>query len=182
MLVAFIISYILLIFPLFLNVKVVFNYSLKKAFFILELFGFIKLVSGYIQLKKNSVYFHVSDKKAILFELIDYKGVKESFKPFMDYHFISLKTICEFGSSENENLPLSIAFLLNYVQSYFKWFLFHKKAYVVFENQYILFDQNRLNFYGKTVVVLNLLMIIISIIKILVEKLVYGFTKLKQQN
>ncbi len=178
---AFILSFIVLIFPIFLNVNIVFNFKYKKVFFALKIFGIIKILSGYIEISKNDVLIHISDKKAILIEFIDLDGVKKSFKPFMDYHFISLRTLTELGDNENRIIPFFSTFILNYIESILKWLLINRKPYVNFNNYYNIYEsEDKKAFFGKALITLNFLMIIISVIKILVEKLTYEFRKIKQ--
>ncbi len=178
MLVAVILIYVILIFPLFLNIRLAFNYHHKKVYFCLNIFGFIKIISGYVQLSKNYLLIHISDTKAIIFELIDFDGFKKSFKPFMDYHFTILTTKTEVGSKENLITPISIVFVSNYIESIIKWFLTNKKPYIKFNNYFNVYENtNKFNIFAKNLITFNILMILLSVIKILWEKMIYEFRK-----
>ncbi len=178
-----ILVFTILIFPIFLNIKIVANYTNKKMYFLLEIFGFIKIISGYMQLRKNVIIIHLSDNKAILFEIIDLDGIKKKFKPIMDYHFISLETLTELGNEKNLINPLCIAFITNYFLSFIRWGLLNKKPYLKFNNNFNVYEnENKLNFYGKTLITLNLLMVLLSVIKIILEKIIYGYRKNAREN
>ncbi len=183
MLVSVILAFIVLIFPLFLNIKIVYSFKSKKVFYILQLFGFIKLNCGYIQILANNILIHVSDTKAIIIELIDIDGVKKSFKPFMDYHFIFFQSKTEIGLNNSLINSLSVAFMLNYIQNIVRWFLINKKQYLKINNVFNVYENHsKFNFYGEIIITFNLIMIIISVVKILMEKIIYEFRKSRQQN
>ncbi len=178
-----VLSFILLIFPIFLNIKIIYNYEYKKFYYLIQIFGFIKIVSGYGQYYINKIVIHISDTKAFLFEIIDLDRLKKSFKPLMDYHFIKLNTLIELGSNDDTLPPLKTVFMLNYLSSIIKWFLVNKKPYIVIDNNFSVYEsEKKFNFYGKTLIVLNILMILISIIKIVMERIIYEFRKNKQSN
>ncbi len=168
----------LVIFPIFLNIKIVYNKEFNKIFYLLEIFGFIKILSGYGQLLFNKFVLHISDTKAILFEFVDLDGIKKSFKPFMDYHIVSLNTLTELGNENNDLTSLSSAFILNYFTSIIEWGIFNKKPYLNISNNFNVYcGQSKFAFYAKGLIIFNLLMIIISIFKILLEKVIYEFRK-----
>lgn len=70
----------------------------KKLTFSLYLFGFIKLVGGYVSAYRGGIAVHISEKKAIL---LPYSGMNEErkkFKIFRSFRLISLETSAETGA------------------------------------------------------------------------------------
>lgn len=177
MLIASIIIFSILIFPLFLNIDVYFSHSAKKLFFGLDLFGFIKFLSGYAQLANDGIVLHLSDKKAVI---IFYKNITvmgKSVKPLRDYHIIKTDLNIEIGSENSFLAATAAAYTIKFFSDIFGFHVYNAKPYVRFNDNIKVYEKDMFNIYAEFTVLFNTLMIIISLIKILTEKIFYGKRK-----
>ncbi len=68
---------LILIAPLIFSVYFYYDNSVRKAYFAIYLFGFIKLINGYTSIRKaGGTFIHISNKKALIFELKSIKGIE----------------------------------------------------------------------------------------------------------
>ena len=175
MLIATIIVFSIIIFPIF--IKVWFNFSLKekKLFFTITLFGFLKIISGYAEQIKEGFAVHITKKKAIIIEYKNILDMRKKVKPLKDYHFIKLHTITEIGSSNSTMLPFVISNLAGFIDNFSCWFLYNFKPYLDVNNKIFVFEgEDRLEVFCKLNAVFNLMMVVISLFKILMEKMIYA--------
>lgn len=177
MLTASIIIFSVLIFPLFLNIDLYFSHSAKKLFFGVDLFGFIKLLSGYAQLLNDGIALHLSDKKAIIIFYKNITGMGKSVKPLRDYHIIKTDFNIETGSENNFFAATAAAYTIKFFGDIFGFHIYNVKPYVRFNYNIKVYEKDILNVYAEFTVLFNILMIIISLIKILTEKIIYGKRK-----
>lgn len=181
MLTATILSIIIIFFPLYISVNCFFSKELEKTFFSIYLFGTIRILSGYAQIVNDGIAFHISKNKVYIFEYKNFFDVKNSVKPLHDYHLINFNSLIEIGSSNHLLDSMSASFILNYFNNIIIWFFANKKPYLKINNDINVYEgKNILNIYLKTGVMLNVLMIILSIIKICVEKIINGIKQRKQ--
>ena len=126
---------------------------------------------------------HFSKKQAIIIPYKNLFGMRKTIKPLRDYHFIKLKSLVEIGDVEHVFLPITIGFIINYFNSIIDWLLLNQKPYLDIDNKVCVYEgESVFNIYINAVVVFNLLMIIISMLKILVGKIIYAIRIKKQQN
>lgn len=174
-----VILFIIFIFPLFLSISFYFNYSYKKLFFTIKIFG-LRILNGFIKLDKEGIVIHYTNKKAIMFIYKHILDIKKHFKPLKDYHFIKFALIFDIGHKENLIQTLSISFLLNYLYKIMEWFFANSKPYLKINNKINTYEnKNILNITHNSTIIFNSLMIFISLIKILMEKIIYAFTNKK---
>lgn len=163
-----------IIFPIFINVGTIYIKEHKKVYFDIRLFSLISVLSGYIQREKNKLFIHLSKRKAIMVDLLNFTTVQKGVKPFFDYHFISQYSRIEIGSKNNLMIPLTAGFLTNFLLNISRWLLINRKPYLkVQHNVYVYDGEEVFNLFLKSTIVFNLLMILISLIKIGIGKL-YG--------
>lgn len=89
--------------------------SEKKLAFSLYLFGFIKLIGGYVSSYRGGVAVHISEKTAIL---LPYSGMNEQrkkFKIFRSFRLISLEAAAETGADYFAGAGIACAFLKGYL-------------------------------------------------------------------
>ena len=164
------------IFPLFLNIHAAIIGKNKKFYVGIYLFGIIKILSGYAEKISDGFAFHLSNKKALIFNRKSLLTARKSIKPFMDYHSIKIKTVAELGSVDNEIAPFAAVFAASFINSFLVWFFALKKPYLKIENEFNVYrNENVFNAFCTSVFVFNFLMILISIIKIFSEKIIYAF-------
>jgi hypothetical protein len=172
-----------LIFPLFLNSYFYFSIEERRLFFSFNLYKVLKLFGGYCELIDYGVAVHLTKYKAIIIDKSSIFNMRKKIKPLKDYHIIEFESKIEFGLYENLIKSLEIGFILNYIYETVKWVLLNKRPYVKLNNDIsVVEDKTMLNITIKCTIVLNLLMILLSLFKILVEKVVYGIAARKQQN
>lgn len=180
MLIAFIIIYILLILPLFLRFRIGYFNEYKKLYFTIYLFNFIKLFYGYIEKIDNGFAIHINSKKSFIFSFNNTFSMKAKVKPLMDYHIKRFYSAIEIGSEKLFN-NLAFSFFYNFINERLVWLLKSKKNYIKVKNDLnVIENENIFRVYIDFTVILNILMIILSFIKILMEKIINGNSKRKQ--
>ena len=178
-----ILTYILLIFPIFIRIDVAFTKDAKKILYKIRLFNLFVLFYGYVEKVNEGIAIHLSKRKAIIITNDKLFDVKNKIKPLKDYHVIRLFMQIDLGNKESILTSLSTAWSINFVTKYVEWFLENSKPYVKFNSAINVYEEKDL-FCVKinATFVFNLLMVTISLIKILLEKTFYAIKYRKQQN
>lgn len=171
---AFIISYIILIFPVFLCINVKYKKEYKKLFYHVDIFS-IKVLNGYIEIVKEGIAIHLTKRKAIIIPFKNMLEMRNKIRPLKDYHIIKLKLNVKFAVYESMILPISLTFLFNFALQFLQSILFYGKPYVKLFTDFSIYEkEDLLNINAKATIVFNLLMVIISFIKIGAEKIYYA--------
>ncbi len=77
----FFIGNFIVFFPIFITAESIIDYNLKKIYFSVKILK-LSVIGGYITLNGLKVFFHISDKRAFLFDIGDFmKKRKKFFKP-----------------------------------------------------------------------------------------------------
>ncbi len=168
---------LVIIFPIFLSVKL--NFSTKEQIlkFKIYLFG-IRVLLGYAKILKEGIIFHLTKKTALLLQFKSILSIKDKVKPLQDYHLLVLKLNFNIGAEDKILNSIGFCFLLKYFESFIQWFLTYKKPYFLLKNNCNLYldeTYSSVDLYGR--IVFNLLMILLSIIKILTGKLKNALSK-----
>ncbi len=159
---------ICIIFPIFSKVLLFWNNEHQKMYFLLHIFGFIKIYGGYLQLTKDALAIHISRTKAYLMpykEVLSTTGQK--LKITRGFHLSSVTVWSEIGYDQNKcNIflfaLLQIVFLYAYLIGQQKVFNFHSNTE--------LSQGNRICLFIKTKFVFNILILLIAAMKILINK------------
>ena len=162
------IAFIGLIFPIFSDVLVFWNKDHKKIYFLLHIFGFIKIYGGYLQATKDALAFHVSKTKAYLLpykEALTTTGQK--LKITRGFHISSVEVWSEIGYGEHE-YTFFLAALQQIIFSYA--YLLGKQKAFDFRSDTVLSEGNRIHFFIKTKFVFNILILLVAAMKILINK------------
>lgn len=115
---------ILLILPVTVTVETYFDSSCNKLGCVILLYGFIKLLGGYLAPCPKGVAFHVSDKKALVFS---YKQMEEGRKRFSPKSGIKLNHAWIYVQTGAEHLLQAL-----YAEEIIKWIaLFAKQRNVI---------------------------------------------------
>ena len=182
MLILVVLIYVLLIFPIFINIKLFFCKENKKLFFAINCFMFT-IIGGYVEQIKEGFAIHVTKNKAIIIPYKKVLGLKSSVKPLKDYHFIKLNMEIDIGNDDNIVASLSIAYIINYVHAIIKGYINQIKPYVVFnQNVNVIENSETFNIKIDSLILFNLLMVLLSLVKIFVEKIINEFRNKKRQN
>lgn len=182
MLLAIVIAYFLLIFPIFVTGNLSINKNKREISYYIKIFGVIKVLYGYFQLDKEGLIIHLSKTKAILLRYDSLLSLKKKFKPLKDYHLLKFNSTLDLGTNE-DNLFLEFIGFYNFINQILGDNLKIIKPYFELNNEINIYENsNELNFRCSADLVFNLLMVIISVIKIIVEKFIYAIKNRAQQN
>ena len=178
MLKVFCVSFIILIFPLFLNVSTIFVKNNKKTYFVIRLF-FIKIVCGYIQIINRGMAIHLSDTKAIIIKYKDFLDLRKSFTLFKDYTINKIFLKVEIGDSFGELNTMTTSFLFDFAFNMIEMILLRKKNYLSCKREIVVEENsNCVNIYFETKILFNFLVLILSFFKIVGGRIIYGIKKL----
>lgn len=177
-----VIIYSIIIFPISINIRLYYSNRYRKIYFLIELFRFIKIFSGYIEVNKEEIIVHISSSRAIIIKFIQLFNFRKKFKPLKDYHVIEVNSLIELGSSEHSLRLGIICLILNYLDNFIGWYFYHDKPYLKLNNKINYYNNDKTNLYFSFKIVFNILMVIISVFKIIGEKLLYALSNRKQQN
>ena len=174
---AVLVIYVSLIFPIFLGVKINLSKERKRLEFCFKIFR-IKIICGYAEIIKEGIIIHLTKKFAFIVPFHKIFDMRKKVEPLKDYHFIKMNYLLDIGSQNNATNPVVMAVLVNYFSNHLKWFLNNRKPYVSTENVInVYIDQDRFELPLDATVIFNLLMILLSAIKILVGKISYAIAK-----
>lgn len=177
-----VVTFFILIFPILISFDFAFFLEKKKLFYTIKIFT-IKIISGYIELINEGVVIHLTRLKAIIIPYSNILTMRSKVKPLKDYHFLKIHSRLELGEFDDLMNVIVISFILRYCSEQINWYLRCKKPYFKYDDRIIVYEEkNKLNYYLNTALVFNLLMIIISLIKIIVEKIFYAIKNRTQQN
>ncbi len=174
---AVLIIYTFLIFPIFLSVNCNYLEENKTLYFKFKLFK-IRIFYGAIRVISQGVAIQIYRKRTIIVPFNKLVSVREKVEPLKDYHFIKFTSDIEIGNQENPLSAILIACSVNTFYNYLHWYLSCIKPYVKINNNVkVHTDKNVLKLKFNLTVIFNLLMIVLSLIKILVGKLNYAIKK-----
>lgn len=170
--------YVFLIFPFFLSIKVKLNVCDKKLYYKICLFNVLTILNGYVELKIDGIFIHLTNKKAIKISYKNFFNSRAKVEPLRDYHVINFYSFLYIGCKTSAVKKTQIAFIYNYIKNNLEWFFYHKKPYLKIDNNVAITEiSNNVVYYAKATFVFNTLMILISLTKILVEKMFYAIKK-----
>lgn len=174
--------YSAIIFPIFLTVKVSLISEKKCAYFGIFAFRMLRIVDGFAGIEYGKIYYVINGKREVV-RLTLLKNMKTKVKPLMDYHILSLNNVLELGD-EQLITPYVVGQAINVIASSVFFSVLIKKPYLKLTNDIIINDvitdkKKYVNDFLSFTVVLNILMILISIVKIITEKLINAIKKRK---
>jgi len=169
----------LLIFPIFLKINFSFLGQEKRLYFRFDIFG-IKINVGFIDFYSDHLEI-LHRNKTKIFYYKDTINVKDKVKPLRDYHVKKSVFYVECGDKNYGVYSYFFGFLINFISNFIGVHLNNKKPYVNFGVNYLVKnDDECFNVYGKTTIIFNLLMVVLSFIKIIIGKCFNEKTKRKQ--
>ena len=71
----------------------------QKVVFSIRLFGFLKIIGGYITVIREGIAFHISRKKAIILKFGDVEAGKKQFSVFKVFRFLRINLLLECGTN-----------------------------------------------------------------------------------
>ncbi len=168
----------LLIFPIFVKISIIVKFDYSALYFNISLYGLIDVFYGKAKLSDNTINLWLRSKKEKVYPLNIIFKLNKPFKPLNDYHFISFNSLVEMGVEEITCEGLMVAQAVNQLYGYVTDYFSSTKPYLKIKNDIIIEEKTKkLRIYLDKVLVLNLLMILISLIKIMGEKIIYAIRK-----
>ena len=178
MLTAIVIIYIILIFPLFIRFEGVLDTESKHLKYKIKLFKYITILFGYAEIINEGIAIHVNNIKAFIIYYKDAFTIRNKIKPLKDYHLYRLNSNISIGSVNNYDKVLSFSILYSAMVNCIGYSLKTIKPYVKLKNDiYVYKDKNAFNLKFDFVILLNILMIVLSFVKIILEKIIYAIKK-----
>ena len=171
------ISFLIIIFPILLSGKVIFCGENKTIYLNIMIFG-VKIFRCRFVFA-NSGIIRITGRKSKLMPYKNLVKIKSGIKVLKDYHFISLKTKMELGSSKNLIPILLCGFLFYCATQFCCEIAMANKPYVSVGSDVNVSECNQFKFDVEAKIIFNLLMILLSVIKTIWGKIVNGK---KQQN
>ena len=173
------IVFIILIFPIFVNINLYINIENKKLEYKIQLFKFITILFGYAEIVKEGFAIHINNVKAVIIKYKSLISIRKNVKPLKDYHILKFYSTLEISEPNEDNLKIiSIVLLIKSITDIVASNLTYFKPYLTIKNNVNIVNKNNIfNLNAKAHVILNLLMIILSLIKIFTEKLFYAIKK-----
>ena len=168
-----IIAFVLIVFPIFINIDALYDSDAKKMFFSINIFGLVKILSGYCELIDVGIAIHVSKTKAFIIEYKKLLGLGKSFKPILDLHVLKINVLIENGSEDAEFL-LFINSFIGLTSCFVKEWLAHNKPYLKYNLNVNTLEKKRKNIYIATTIVFNIFIILLTLLKFIGEKIIYG--------
>lgn len=170
---------VFLIFPIFLKLEFFYDKDKLKVYFAFKLYGFLKIFGGYIEIIKEGLAVHVSKSKAIIIPIQIFE-IKNQFSLSKDYKIVSIYILSEIGVTGENVLPF---FLVGMENVFFKIFfpVFSTlKTGVKLKNDILVYEnENLLKISAQINVAFNVIILIITFIKILLRKIL---NERKKQN
>lgn len=170
--------YSAIIFPIFLTVKVSVISEKKCAYFGIFLFKWLRIVEGIAGSNDGKIFYVINGKKEVV-RLTLLKNMKTKVKPLMDYHILRLNNVLELGDNQLIT-PLVVGQAINFICSTAFFSALIKKPYLKLTNDILINEKKRyVNDYLSFTVVFNILMILISLVKIITEKIINAIKQRK---
>lgn len=162
---------IVLIFPVFLTAYFYIDGNKKQLYFCLKIFSKIKILSGYIQFIKDGIAIHLTKKKAIIIPYLIKFDLQKTYKLAKEYNVIQFFSIIEHGNVDLIE-KYKISMLYSSINNLICPIIQYRKQYLKIKNDLILYELNsKIKVTIKFVLVFNLISIISTIIKIILEKI-----------
>ena len=156
--------------PIFLRTAVHFDMNRRKLCFALYLFGFLRIVGGYIATYKGGLAIHISEKKAFLLPYSQMEKERKKYSFIKTFHLSAFTLTTETGAEYL--LPVSLAHVI--LRTYF-FAKGGKKEKI--ENNLWLTDGDILRVSMDVTVWFNILMLMREFIKFLKEKIKAAWQK-----
>lgn len=164
--------------PIFIRFDLLFDKSIKKLFIGTYFYGFIKILSGYFTLEGKYIAFHISNKKAILFEPYDLFKKGKNYKAFKGFEIFSIKSCVETSEYLSDFLIKGLVLYKIVTDTLLPYYLY-KKNFSTACNEIIINEQTKgIRIILSIKAIFNIHIVIVMIIKKIMEK-IYNAKKVK---
>ena len=180
-LIAIVIIYVLLIFPIFIRVNLTLKTDKEPIFYSVYIFNCINVLSGFIRLYSSYLINNINYKKEKIIPYTSLLNVQNKMKYLHDFHILKITSVINIGLKKNMEFMLYFGFVLNFIFENIVKAVKEYKNYVK-TNYYINLIEKEKNFESNFSigVVINGLTIIISLVKFILEKIKNGKIAKKQ--
>ena len=111
---------LLLIFPFILSIYIYYDDKVKRVYFAIYLFAKIKIISGYLKIrKKGGFYIHLTENKALIIDINTLKKLSGGPDYFKNIQISEIYLITDCGV-RNINFLFSILAINNAIKNYAK--------------------------------------------------------------
>lgn len=173
---------IIIIFPIFINVKIFFdNTNLLR--YKISLFNIIRVFCGNIEALEDGIVVHLTRKNAILVPYFELINLRKKFEPIKDFHLIQFISNIEISAEDALETVGIISFSYLIFTNVIKCIINTFKPYVnIKTNVNVMEESDIFKIKVGFILVFNLLIVIISAIKILMEKIIYAIKNKRKQS
>lgn len=162
-----------IIFPIFINAFIFYENNQKKLYFNLCVFS-ISIISGYVERTGIALQIQLK-RKSIKVPLKKLLSIRGSFKPLKDYHVFNVKSFVNVGAKSSGAVLLGLgAFSNTFINAFNQYHYNRRRRNLIFNNINYVLDEGGFSVSLKSLFVINILMILISLTKIILEKIKNG--------
>jgi len=177
-----VIIFLILIFPIFIGFNFHYLNNTRKVYFEIKLFNFVNVFNGSINFHLKNIVIKNNFNKDILISYRKLIGLKNKINPLKDFNIIKFNSIVEIGS-KNPLLAIGLGNFINIIIQNLGFAIKSVKPYLYNENDILVYaNEKKLKIYCNGYLVFNILTVILSLIKIGVEKVINGKRKRTVKN
>lgn len=159
---------LLFLFPIFIYIDAYVDVRENKCWFALSLFKFVKIFGGYLQLKKEGLVFHLTEKKAVILPYKQMAPMRKKFEVTKGFQLYRFHQIVETGG-EGQPSGVVIAAALQAASAQIFSVLETLHPFLSLKNGVLLTERAELKLTLQFVTVFNGLILSIAIGKKLLE-------------
>lgn len=159
---------LLFLFPVFVYIDAYVDIRENKCWFALSLFKFVKIFGGYLQLKKEGLVFHITEKKAVILPYKQMAPMRKKFEVTKGFQLYRFHQIVETGG-EGQPSGVLIAAALQVASAQIFSVLETMHPFLSLKNGVLLTERAELKLSLQFVTVFNGLILSIAIGKKLLE-------------
>ena len=159
---------LLFLFPIFIYIDAYVDVRENKCWFALSLFKFVKIFGGYLQIKKEGLVFHITEKKAVILPYKQMAPMRKKFEVTKGFQLYRFHQIVETGG-EGQPSGVVIAAALQVASAQIFSVLETMHPFLSLKNGVLLTERAELKLSLQFVTVFNGLILSIAIGKKLLE-------------
>lgn len=162
-------------FPFLIRCDLYYSKCLGKVLYRISIFNFLKINGGYISANEKGIIIHIKNKKAKYFAYYKLLSLRENAKPLKDYHLLNISYAFDVGYNDYDEYSSILPTLYVIHNKVVGKIIDIKKPYIDYNADLnIVFDDDNIRGFLKIQIILNIFLIFLSIVKIMMEKIVYA--------
>lgn len=148
-------------FPIYIKTNIVVDYTARKMYFCVKCFN-ISVFGGYVVQKREKIFFHISDNRAVIFNLADYVKQRKRLFKIKGIELLNIYVFTKRGiEADNYLMPESLFIICSTVFPLLK----NKKKFVKLHNTIVLSAEKTTYSIASLKFVFNIITIIIIMLK-----------------